>query len=838
MAGSSAADADAHFQTGVAALRAGDPAAAEAAFRAVLDITPDHAPALYNLGVVVFQRGDSAAAEPLLRQADQARPHHADTLSVLAAVQLDLNNRDAALATARRILNCADADAPALHTAAQVFAQAGHTTEAETISRKALTQDPSYRPAALTLASLLSLRRAFDEAAAVCTQALQHRPADADLHLKRAQALWDGGQPAPAKTALLNLLDLAPDHVTALYNLSLYADVPERAAAIARLQSLVGEEELDPEDTAKAWFALGNHHAAAHDWQEALACFTAGNAARAAQATALHARSNVQFDKRVAALLAQPLPRSETPPAPDATPSPLILCGPSRSGKSLLQSWLSAHPDVAAADEVGLLSRLAETDCLASDASRATAAHAYRDTLRALGGEGRFVIDTHPTNALYLDLLLALCPDARVIFVERDPLDAAVSIFARHFVTGGHWADTWEGIAARLTAYRKLAEHWRAHPAVLEQVAVEDAIAAPGQTLARVSTQLGLTWDDKLTPAIASPDTETPMPWASFNDRPAARLDTIGLWRPFAPWLGGFADAYGREHLAAAQDIPSAPATAESTADLQNVPGTHRRRADEFERTGDFASALDARWAAVSCRPFTRFVRDHAERLSDTLSRAPDHAAVSRLHAEVDTLWQTYRAQSRLRFGDYGLLYQSYAPAFLPGSRDTASRAAAYHLTDLASGARVLDLGCNTGFLALTAAATAREVVGVDHAAPLIAIAEAVCAFSGFTTCRFATADAATFSDPEPFDLVIAAAVHGWIDLPLPDLSRRLAALTAPGGAVLFESQGQRSTEHAETDFGAKVTTLCDAGFSVERRGQVCDDGVNLRAFVVLRRSS
>jgi 2-polyprenyl-3-methyl-5-hydroxy-6-metoxy-1,4-benzoquinol methylase len=312
----------------------------------------------------------------------------------------------------------------------------------------------------------------------------------------------------------------------------------------------------------------------------------------------------------------------------------------------------------------------------------------------------------------------------------------------------------------------------------------------------------------------------------------------VGLWRPFAPWLGAFADAYGRSHLSEAQSIPATPAMPASGTNLQNVPGAHRGRADRLEHAGDYAGALEARWAAVSCRPFNRFARDHAARLSDTLKRSPEHVSIVRLHAEVDRHWQRYRVQSGLKFGDYGLLYQSYAPAFLPGSRDTAARAAAYHLSDLTKGASVLDLGCNTGFVALTAAASAREVIGIDHATALIAIAEAVRAFSGITNCRFETTDAATFSLSKPFDLVISAAVHGWIDLPLPDLARRLAALTAPGGAVLFESQGQRSTEQAEADFDAKVATVCEAGFSVERHGHLCDDGVNLRAFVVLRRSA
>ena len=76
---------------------------------------------------------------------------------------------------------------------------------------------------------------------------------------------------------------------------------------------------------------------------------------------------------------------------------------------------------------------------------------------------------------------------------------------------------------------------------------------------------------------------------------------------------------------------------------------------------------------------------------------------------------------------------------------------------------------------------------------------------------------AATYRNESPFDLVIAAAPHG---------------------AVLFESQGRRSTTGVEEAFPKKVSAVAAAGFAVEREGQVCDDRVNLLAFAVLRKQT
>jgi tetratricopeptide (TPR) repeat protein/SAM-dependent methyltransferase len=854
MAGSdSAAVAGDAFQSGVAALSDGRLDDAAEAFDKVLGAQPAHAAALYNMGVIHYHAGRPGKAEPYLRRALAQRPEHADTLSVAAAVLAELGNLEEAEALAHKILSAQNADAAALNSAGQVFSHAGKSGLAEDAYRRALWLDPAYRPAALALYSHLSLRRAFDDAAAVCETALARRPRDQDLHLKRAQALWEGERPQRALKALLALLDFAPDHITALYDVSLFASAPDRDRSMKRLRALLAEGDLDDDEEAKAWFALGNHSAVQGQWEQSLACFAAGNQARAAPAPDLYALSGRAFLDRTECIL------SRKPPAivsePPTAPTPLIICGPSRSGKSLLQSWLSVHPDIAAADETGVLPRLAETDCLQDESSRRAAAELYRETLCVLGGDAKFVIDTHPTNILYLDLLLAICPDARVVLIDRNPLDTAVSVFARHFVTGGHWADNWAGIADRLQAHVRLNAHWSGWAPVAATVRFETLVTQPQPVIDAILSAL------ELTPYRISPsddvDSSVPVPWSSFNGHVVPRSDTVGLWRPFAPWLGSFADAYGRDALEDANTIPSEThppkyAFADSLASfrrgeelsevqrdaLAETPALHAADADTAARNGDVAGVLEARWRAVSSRPFTHHIQHHARALSAAVAESDQHQEYARLNRRVGALWSDYRKKSRLAFGDYGTLYQSYAPAYLCGSRNTERRAATYGMRELAAGRRVLDLGCNTGFLTLAAAETADICLGIDHEPALIEIAEVVRDFAGLANASFVSADAAQWATTDVYDVVIAAAVHGWFDLPFGEFAHRLADLTAPGGAILFESQGQRSSDVTEPDFETKVSEITNRGLRIERTGTICDDGVNLRAFVVLRRDA
>lgn len=847
------AHSDQAFQAGVQALRDGRPKDAETLFAEVVEADSDHAAAHYNLGVLYYQANRPDAAEAVLTRAVALRPTHVDTHSVLAAVSMALKKIERAVVHADAIIDSPDANPPALHSAGQVMVYAGQTDRAEHAFRRALDLEPTYLLPATALARQLLARRAFDDAKAVCDAALQHRPTDQDLHLQRAQALWEGGHTAAARDALLNLLDFAPDHITAHYNLSLFADQPDPQVAIDRLRSLLAEGDLPQAETIKAWFALGNLHAAQQESEAAFASFAEGNRLRAAAARVTHEQSIQAFTDRANTVVAAPLPDIRSPESHEG-PTPLIIAGPSRSGKSLLQAWLSAHPDIAAADEVGVLPKLAEQTFSDDPARKAEAAKTYRDALAKLGGGARFVIDTHPTNVLYLDLLLNLCPDAKIIQMQRDPLDLAVCIFFRNFVSGGHWADTWEGIAARLTCYDKLRTHWESWAPVIATVAYEDLVAKPLETLSQIYKRLDLSELSSHAASAESADLK-PMPWASFADRPRPRLDSIGLWKPFATWLGAFAGAYGRSNLPAGHEVPlqsatprapfvsalnalteNIPVTSDDIHALSQTPAVHAKQAIQHEGAGEWGKAVAARWQAVSCRPFTSRMTQHVTALHETVSRSPNHQDIAKLHSDIARIQNEHSSDGRLRFGDFGLSYQSCAPAFIAGSRDTQQRVDAYDLQTLSAGAHVLDLGCNAGFLALAASEFAASVQGVEKELVLVETGRRVVQYLEVSNCNLQSGDVAEFQTDRTFDLVIAAAVHGWIDLPIEELGRRFAALTSDCGAVLFESQGQRSTTRVEGGFEDKVKALCNAGFQVERDGQVCDDRVNLRAFVVLRK--
>lgn len=100
----------------------------------------------------------------------------------------------------------------------------------------------------------------------------------------------------------------------------------------------------------------------------------------------------------------------------------------------------------------------------------------------------------------------------------------------------------------------------------------------------------------------------------------------------------------------------------------------------------------------------------------------------------------------------------------------------------LFSNYRLLEAGCGTGGY-LRLAAKAREIVGVDFSATMIAEARRF----GITNARFECGRFETYLDEKPFDVVNIGGVIGWYApwVGNGDVLRRAAKMIAPNGIVV-----------------------------------------------------
>lgn len=442
----------------------------------------------------------------------------------------------------------------ALMQQAAALHRQGRRLEAIEIFRQVLATRPESSEGWYELGYLLKAEGQYEEALEAYGQALARgvgRPEE--VHLNRGVIYSDHlRRDGDAERELRAALVLAPDYVPALLNLgNLHEERGERlqalacydsvtagagrtdhphrdlcAEALARIAKLRPPADIDdpllaqlqeavaaqPSKMVRAnlLFALGQAYDRLGQFDLAFDAFAKANRwlLRESGRTYDRARSSQLTDALIESF--KPTLASE-PGAPVETgPEPLFICGMFRSGSTLLEQVLAAHPQVTAGGELGYLRQLATgrlapfpASMVAPDPARdAALADEYRAHLARLFPEGstsRFITDKRPDNFVLIGLIKRLFPSAKIIHTTRNPLDNGLSVFMQHLhlQVAGYSGDLGD-IGHYYGQYRRLMAHWKAlYGESIFEFDYDAFVVEPKVALERLFNFLDLPWDDR-----------------------------------------------------------------------------------------------------------------------------------------------------------------------------------------------------------------------------------------------------------------------------------------------------------------------------------------------------
>jgi len=202
-----------------------------------------------------------------------------------------------------------------------------------------------------------------------------------------------------------------------------------------------------------------------------------------------------------------------------AGPKPIFIVGFPRSGTTMVEQTLSAHPRISAGDELpfvnditGLMPRMlnsplaypeALADLWMGDQREGldNLRDYYLQRVRQLGivepGEAWFT-DKMPLNETHLGLIALMFPDAPIVHVLRHPLDVVLSVFSNLLTHGFHCANALETIAQHYVLVMDLVEHYR-REVTLKYLPIryEDIVADQETNIRRILTFVGVPFDKR-----------------------------------------------------------------------------------------------------------------------------------------------------------------------------------------------------------------------------------------------------------------------------------------------------------------------------------------------------
>jgi tetratricopeptide (TPR) repeat protein len=189
---------------------------------------------------------------------------------------------------------------------------------------------------------------------------------------------------------------------------------------------------------------------------------------------------------------------------------PVFIAAMPRSGTTLLERIIAAHPLASGAGETQALrnqvlefhrtdSVAALIEALPTLTSRQLSEMAgkYLDAVTAFGPEARRIADKHLDNWIFLGFYSRVFPAARAIHIRRDPLDAGISCFERLTPLAVPWSSRLETIGRLLRECDRLMEFWKQNLEIpILTVEYEELVRHPEAQTRRVIEFIGLPWDE------------------------------------------------------------------------------------------------------------------------------------------------------------------------------------------------------------------------------------------------------------------------------------------------------------------------------------------------------
>ncbi len=427
----------------------------------------------------------------------------------------------------------------------------------------------------LALAAAHRAARDPDAAEAALRAAAAAAPADHRPWSLLGSLLRERGRTDDAREMLERAAGLAPDDaMVRLTRGGLLNDARQHAEALAVLEPMRRTPPESPSLRGEMHAELARALEAAERYDEAWEAIAAANAAQAGDP----AMKSVDRG-RVAAWIAayeRHLPPGEGPTAEPAAGdiTPDLLVGFPRSGTTMLEQALAAHPEVGTSGERPIVQRLKRTLGRLADDPEAFAGRIaamgpaeltslrrqlFRIAREEVPGPHRRILHKHPMDVIELPLLERLVPEARVLHVVRDPRDVFLSCLKQrfvpnmvnvHFLAPDSTVELQERVDAAWRAMRnRIRTPWM-------EVRYEEFVSEPDAGLRGILEFLHLPWDEGLRrfhEAAAARWISTPSARAV---REAPHRRAVGGWRRFEVPMTAFRPRLDR--LAARSGYPDA----------------------------------------------------------------------------------------------------------------------------------------------------------------------------------------------------------------------------------------------------------------------------------------
>jgi len=461
---------------GAALCRVGEYKEAEEQFRRAIETRANNAEAHFNLGTLLRLKGQIVESEMPLRRALKLKPGYVEAQISLGTTLTVLGRPHDARDLLEKALRLDRRNVGALVALGFLVAREGRFAEAEGLFNRALEIDAKAPDVWVGLAGLKKMTAA-----------------DAAVWLKGAQASADNA--------------------------------------------------LEPLSEARIRYAIGKCYDDIGDFTRAFRSYQRANELMKTGALAYDGEARKRFvDDMIRVYTREALSGAQKGGSDSALP--VFVVGMPRSGTSLVEQIIASHPAARGAGELRFwgqafrkhAARLSQG--LPDQALRKQLAEDYLRTLGRGATGALCVVDKSTFNSDYLGVIHLALPKARVIYVQRDPVDTCLSCYFQDFPPALNFTLDMSDLANYYREHQRLMAHWRSvlPPGTMLDVPYAELIADQETWTRRMVEFLGLEWDER---CLQFHKTERSVLTTSYwQVRQKIYKTSVGRWHNYEKFIG------------------------------------------------------------------------------------------------------------------------------------------------------------------------------------------------------------------------------------------------------------------------------------------------------------
>ncbi len=363
----------------------------------------------------------------------------------------------------------------------------------------------------------------------------------------QSTALIALGRMEAAEAALDSVIAAQPHDYDAWYNrATLRRQTPEHNH-VAAIERELGRAGLPRSGEVPLGYALARELEDLGEFERSFSALSRGAAARRAMLS-YHVEEDVAIMQDIGTVFTRALIQEEVPGCDD--PRPVFVVGLPRSGTTLIDRILSSHSEIGShgesTDFALSLTKLAgpfkdKTELLERSlrVDPGKLGRAYCTRL-ATHPENR-VVDKTPANFLYLGLIARALPNARIVYVRRQPMDVCFAMYKTLFRMAYPYSYDLGDLGRYWLAFDALMRHWQENLPTGRMLTIdyEHLVAAPEETAHALLEHVGMPWEDACLHFDRNPLPSLTASAAQVR-QPIYRT-SVGLWRRYATQLAPLA---------------------------------------------------------------------------------------------------------------------------------------------------------------------------------------------------------------------------------------------------------------------------------------------------------